>query len=156
MSATTEKTADAQTQTNTDDSTEPSFATYTFKTTEENRDNHVSVSLSEGMKNFVKTEVVEGLCNHRWRSFSQFLNDAIIHYLNGDVNSVGSSAGEVLETAEWSSENKISATVTDTLFDQIDILVSQIHTPWSTKQDFYICALFNYIEAEFPPVIDRR
>jgi hypothetical protein len=151
------KTNTAETQNNPLSVTEDTGpATYTFKTTEENKDNSASIYVTPELEQFVKEQVIEGKFSHRWRSFSQFLNDALIHYLNGEEQKAETPASEVLEKASWSSDNILMANITDTLFEQIEILVNQIHTPWGTKQEFQICALYNYIEMGMPVVIHRR
>lgn len=133
-----------------DDKTPTADVTYTFKTTVENKTESVSISLNEDVQEFI-TEL--SLRSARWRSLSQFINDALIYYLNSDDETVGVET--ITEEAEWTSEDQIGAAITKTLWEEIDLLVNHGHTQWYSKQQFYICALFSYINHGFP-VVDRR
>lgn len=132
-----------------DDETPTVHVTRSFKTTDENKTKFGSVSLNSDVR-----EYIEGVCfrSARWRSFGQLMNDALIHYLNGESQSP--SPREIIKKSSWESNQKGFA-ITETLFDEIDLLVKHGHTSWNTKQEFYICALYLYIEAGFP-VMERR
>lgn len=133
-----------------DNDTPAVHVTRHFKTTKENKTEVISILLNEQVSEFL---VDTSLRSARWRSFGQMVNDAIIFYLNSESGE--KSPREIIGEATWSYEQKKGAAITKTLFDEIDLMVSQFHTPWDTKQEFYICALFCYVNAGFPPV-ERR
>lgn len=123
---------------------------YHFKTTEENRTKTFTVTMNAMTREHIVDRVLE---SPQWRSFSQFLNDAIIYYLNGSNDSP--EYDEVMEKAQWNSNHVMTAAITPTLFEEIDMMVNHVHTPWETKQELYICALFAYDQANTPTVIRR-
>lgn len=133
-----------------DDETPEADITYTFKTTEENKTEYISMSLNDDVQEFL---IDRSIRSARWRGFSQMVNDAIIYYLNSDTQA--ESAGAIIEHAEWTSEQQKGAAITETLWEEIDLLVNHAHTAWDTKQELYICALYCYIGDNFP-VVERR
>lgn len=130
-----------------DDETPTTQVRYSFKLTEENKERVAKVSLNEDVEHFVKETSIRSA---RWRSFGQFMNDALLHYLNN--NSQEKSAREIVEDSTWDSEHQNGFAITESLFSEIDLLVNQIHTPWTTKQEFYTCALFTFIDDDLPVV----
>lgn len=134
-----------------DDETPEANITYSFKTTEENKEEGMAVNLN---KKAYHSIVDTAMRSARWRSVSQFLNDALIYYLN-DESTADQSVQDIVDISEWSSEHTLTASITETLFNEIDLLVKHSQTPWYSKQVFYICALFEYIEAG-KPVVERR
>lgn len=151
MSATTQSDSNAQFQ-NDPSNVDPTFnPTYTTHVTTENKTKMITVSLNDTVKSYVKNQVAA--CEE-WRSDAQFVNDAVIHYIDGGGSQ--NPIHEVVEGAEWTSEVMINARVTQTLFDEIETLVSNVHTEWATKQEFYICAFYNFIDAGMPKQEDRR
>jgi hypothetical protein len=149
MSVTTQTSAVDVTEFKTE--AQPSFVRYSFKTTEENKTAPVSLNLKPETKMVIKNLVVD---HANWRSNSQFLVDAFVYYLNQD-GSGDKSAEEILDDAEWTSEEAMTAKITQSLFEEIDLLVKHGHTPWNTKQEFYICSIEAYKNAGFPPVTQR-
>jgi hypothetical protein len=129
--------------------------TYTFKPTEENKTRGITVSLDAGTKTELDKYVCKSNHNHKWMSVSQFVNDALIHYIDGS-GSKDKSAEDILSDASWSCEAQSCVNITPTLFNEIDSLVYHPHTPWDTKQEFYICAIFDYVESGMPAVYNRR
>lgn len=133
-----------------DDETPAVHVTRLFKVTEENKTETVRVSLNDEVSEYLMDL---SLRSARWRSFGQLVNDSIIYYLNSDSQS--GSVESIINEARWDSYNQKSAAITKTLFDEIDLLVKNGHTPWESKQSFYICALYCYIDAGFPVVVPR-
>jgi hypothetical protein len=128
-----------------------SVVRYTFKTTKKNKTEYVNVSLKPETKMVIKNLVVD---HPNWRSDAQFLVDAFIFYLNQDDASEP-SAREMVDEASWTSEAQMTASITRSLWEEIDLLVKHSHTPWNTKQEFYICSIEAYKNAGFPPVTQR-
>ena len=124
---------------------------YTFKTTEENKTKGAFVSLTSVHRQMLANRVVQ---NGRWRSDAQYMVDAIVHYLNDD-SELSDSPSDVIESTEWNSENALSFRITETLFNEIDLMVNHSHTPWNTKQEFYICAIKSFERADNPVVVQR-
>lgn len=126
-------------------------ARYTFKTTVDNKNKNVTVALTQEVKQKIQNLVVNCV---QWRSDSQFIVDALIYYLNeGDCDTM--TAREVIDETEWGSDAYISASVTKKLWEEIDLLTNHTHTPWHSKQSFYICAIRSYQNAEYPAVTQR-
>lgn len=149
MSTTTEATTTAATFDN--QTTTTNEIRYTFKVTEENKTQGITVSLNAEVKAEIKDLVVD---SPQWRSDAQFLIDALVYYLNDD-SQTGESVREIVDDSEWNSEIRMPATITETLFEEIDLLVKHSHTAWNSKQVFYICAIKAYSEAGFPPMEQR-
>lgn len=126
-------------------------ARYTLKTTEENKTKTARMNLTESDRQDVREQMVK---SPRWRSDSQILVDAIVFYLDGG-NIGGISAEKVIEGSHWTSESFLQAAITPTLFEEIEMMVSHNHTPWNTKQEFYVCAVKAYNMAGFPAVTQR-
>ena len=133
-----------------DTETKPQNITRSFKPTDENKTETLSISLNAEVKEKLEDMMLR---SGRWRSFGQLVNDAVIYYLNTDTQKI--SVEKILDGARWNSENTKSAAVTETLFNEIDLMVKNGHTPWDTKQELYICALFCYLRSDFP-VVERR
>jgi hypothetical protein len=134
-----------------DDHTPSEAVTYRFKTTEENRSVNTLVYVNDKVRNFVRETSIRSA---KWRSMSQFVNDALLFYLDGGNDD--RSVERVLELANRTSDNHLSVSITPTLFFEIEMLVNHSHTPWNYKQDFYTCALFSYIEAGMPSMKGMR
>ncbi|UBF19178.1 hypothetical protein HRTV-14_gp105 [Halorubrum phage HRTV-14] len=148
MAANTATEADAELY---DDHTPSNAVTYKFKTTEENRTASVPVTVNDKVKNYVTETAIRSA---KWRSVSQFVNDALLFYL--DATGETRDVEEILEVANRTSENQLTASVTPTLFYEMEAMVNHPHTPWRFKQDFYTCALFSYIEAGCPSMKGLR
>jgi hypothetical protein len=123
---------------------------YTFKTTEENKTENAFVSLTSVHRQMLADRVVQ---NGRWRSDGQYMVDAIVHYLNDD-SELSDSPSEVVESTEWGTV-QFSFAITETMFNEIDLMVNHSHTPWNTKQEFYICAIKSFEGADNPVVVQR-
>ena len=133
-----------------DDETPTEYVTRTFKTTEENKTKRVVISLNDKVDSFIRDV---SLRSARWRSHSQFVNDALIYYLNSDEET--KPATKIIEESTWNYHDQMCANITETLWNEIDVMVKHGHTPWNTKQEFYTCALFSYIDAG-TPTVERR
>jgi len=123
---------------------------YTFKTTEENKTEVGTVYLTNVHRQILADRVVQ---NGRWRSDSQYMVDAIVHYLNDD-SELSDSPSKVIESTEWGTV-QFNFVITETLFNEIDLMVNHSHTPWNTKQEFYICAIKSFEGANNPVVVQR-
>ncbi|UBF19305.1 hypothetical protein HRTV-17_gp106 [Halorubrum phage HRTV-17] len=148
MAANTATEADAELY---DDHTPSNAVTYKFKTTEENRTKQVTPHVNDKVAGFITETAIRSA---KWRSVSQFINDAFVFYL--DVTDETRDTNEVLELANRTSENELSAAITPSLYYDIEMMVAHSHTPWRFKQDFYTCALFSYIEAGCPSMKGLR
>ncbi len=133
-----------------DDETPTVHVTRTFKTTDENKSTGGTVYLNA---EFQEELIQTSLRSARWRSFGQMMNDALIYYLDGEGGE--KSARTVVDEAEWNSDHHLSFAITPTLQKEIEMMVNHSHTPWTTKQEFYICSLFFFVEAGMP-VMERR
>lgn len=150
MSTTTSNPTTEETQ--DDNQTQPvADARYTFKTTVANKTEMLTVALTADTKQKIQNLVVN---RPRWRSDSQFLVDAMVYYLN-DNEDDELSAFEVIENTEWNDRGMMTACITEQLFEEIDLLVRHTHTPWSSKQEFYVCAIRSYENAGYPVVTQR-
>ncbi|UBF19810.1 hypothetical protein HRTV-18_gp101 [Halorubrum virus HRTV-18] len=134
-----------------DDHTPSEAVTYKFKTTKENRTKAAKVYVNDKVKSFVTETAIRSA---KWRSVSQFVNDALLFYL--DATGETRDVAEILEVANRTSDNNIQTTITPTLFYEMEAMVNHPHTPWRFKQDFYTCALFSYIEAGCPSMKGLR
>jgi hypothetical protein len=155
MSTTTDTASEsgakiAQQTTNTEE------VTYTDKTTEENKTKTATIAVNEAVKDEVETVVHNSAFNHRWRNPSQFAIDAIIFYLDGGSGGSDVSAREMIDNASWNSDVRLVFSITPTLHREIEMMVEQQHTPWNTKQEFQLCAVYNYFDARFPFIPERR
>ena len=124
---------------------------YTFKTTGENKTENATVNLNEKQRQTIRDLVVQ---NGRWRSDAQFMVDAIVHYLNDESQTLDSPM-KIISGTEWNCEASFTFAITKTLFNEIDLMVNHAHTPWYSKQAFYICAIRSYSEADYPVVNHR-
>lgn len=151
MSTTTENPTTVDAQSGIESTQRIAEARYTFKTTVANKTENMAVYLTPKTKLKIENLVV----NHpAWRSNAQFVVDALVYYLNDD-DAGGMTAYEVIEDAVWTSESVIPVSITKELFNEIDLLVNHAHTPWSSKQEFYICAIQSYKNADYPAVTQR-
>lgn len=133
-----------------DNETPVAHVTRRFKTTDENKTERASIYVD----NYVGEELRQlAFRSARWRSISQLLCDAFAFYL--DTDDATGSVNETLSGVTWERDNLLMANITPTLFNEIDLMVQHTHTPWATKQEFYICALAAYDEAGYP-VVERR
>lgn len=126
-------------------------ARYLFKTTVANKTENITVALKRDTKQKIQNLVVN---TPRWRSDSQFLVDALVYYLNDDEEDE-MNAFEVIEETEWNNRGQMGAAITERLYEEIDLLVRHTHTAWSSKQEFYICAIRSYENANYPVVTQR-
>lgn len=148
MSVTLETTTGAEPY---DHETAPNNVTYTFKPTDENKTENPMVALDDDLMFFVRERSARSA---RWRSMGQFMCDALNYYVNYEDESE-KSVNEIVDNVDWSSENTVTFAVTPTLFKEIELLVKNTHTEWDSKQEFYICAIQNYVANDFP-VVERR
>lgn len=121
-----------------------------FKVTDENRSKQITAHVNADVQSYIENTVLKSA---QWRSFSQFVNDALTFYLDGAGDAP--SVDHIRQNARRSSDHSFSAAVTPTLYYEVEMLCKHQHTPWESKQEFYTCALFSYIDAG-NPVIDRR
>lgn len=128
-----------------------SDARYTLKVTKENKTEGATVSLNSRHRQIMMDRVVN---NSRWRSDAQFMVDAIVHYLDDESASL-ESPSEIVDGTEWRSDNQFCFNMTETLFEEVEMMVNHTHTPWNTKQDFYICAIRSFVVADYPVVNQR-
>jgi len=133
-----------------DDQTPTEQVTYTFKTTDENKTEVAHPAVSKE----VKQNILDYQTRHaRWRSLGQFVNDALVFYIDGNASQY--SVEEIEEKVERDYDHILPAAVTPTVFNEIENLVDHPHTNWDFKQEFYSCAIFAYDAAGFP-VVERR
>jgi len=149
MSATTQEVSEMVAP--FDSNTPEANVRYSFKTTDENKENTVSVYVSKQVRENIRDMTIRSA---RWRSVSQFLTDAFVFYINVDGRNT-ESPQKMIDDSGWNSENQLGAVITDTLYREIDLLVKHSHTPWHSKQTFYICAIRAYNNAGFPVVKQR-
>lgn len=135
-----------------DDQPQPiADARYLFKTTVANKTERMTVALTADTRQRIRNLVVN---SPRWRSDSQFFVDAMVYYLNDDEDDE-MNAFEVIENTEWNQRGATSANIIERLWEEIDLLVNHTHTPWGSKQEFYICAIRSYENAGYPVVTQR-
>lgn len=133
-----------------DDETSSVNVRYSFKLTEENKSGGITIALNERVRGRINEWVARSA---RWKSLGQFVNDALVYYLNQENST--EDVRSIVEESTWSNYHQLAVVITPTLFREIDILVNHGHTVWNTKQEFYICALYSYINAKMPVVVPR-
>lgn len=133
-----------------DNETRTEDLTFTFKTTDENKTEGLTVALTEEVREHIDEIVATG---GRWRSNAQFYNDALNYYINKESASVEYET--IMDESSWNYDETTTFAVTETLFNEVDLLVKNGHTQWDFKQEFYICALYCYMEDDYP-IVERR